>query len=142
MELTRRRLAAVLGSTALAGGAVPAGASTRPTFIFVEADDCEPCKRWHANEAHWWRQAPEHARVQTIFLRAPRAREAYRDANWPEELRRFRDLPGAPRATPAFFVITGGALVTMTSGYSAWRRDVLPTVRQLVAGSGTPARRA
>lgn len=134
MTLSRRRLAFGLAGLPLLGAAAPGHAQTSGlTFLFVEADDCEPCKRWHSNEGHWWKTSHEYQRVNTVFLRSRRLRAAFDDANWPPHLRRYRDVAGAPRAIPAYFVVRNGELVMHASGYTAWRRQVYPALREMVA---------
>jgi hypothetical protein len=134
MNLSRRQLAAGLAGLPLLGAAMPARAqSSSLSFLFVEADDCEPCKRWHSNEGHWWKRSPEFARVNTLFIRARRTRHAYDDAYWPPQFRRFRDMAGAPRATPAYFVVRNDELVLTAVGYTAWRKQVYPALREMVA---------
>jgi hypothetical protein len=64
---------------------------------------------------------------------------AYDDSFWPPEFRRFRDSSGAPRATPAYFVVRNDELVLSAAGYTAWRREVYPALRQMVA-SADPTR--
>lgn len=103
------------------------------TFLFVEANDCEPCKRWHTNEGHWWKSSAEFSRVNSVFLRASRIRQAYTDANWPAPLRKHRDMPDAPRATPAYFVLRDDQVVLTAVGYTAWRQRVYPALREMVA---------
>jgi hypothetical protein len=133
MDFTRRRLALGLGSFSLLGAPSIARAQSPLTFLFVEADDCEPCKRWHSTEGYWWKNAPEYSRVNTVFLRARSVRNAYGDSFWPQYFRRFRDVPGTVRATPGYFVIRDDKLVLNAAGLNAWRRQVYPALREMVA---------
>ena len=137
MNLSRRQLSLGLAALPLIGAARPLAAQPSTlSFLFVEADDCEPCKRWHKNEGYWWKKSAEFGRVNTLFIKARRTRHAYDDTYWPPHLRAFRDMPGAPRATPAYFVLRDDHLVLAAAGYSAWRREVYPTLRDMVASNG------
>jgi hypothetical protein len=145
MNLSRRRLALGLAGLPLLGAATPLCAQPSSLqFLFVGADDCEPCRRWHSDEGHWWQSSPEFSRVDTLFIRARRTRHAYDDAYWLPHLRRFRDMPGAPRATPAYFVVRNDQLLLAAAGYTAWRREIYPALREMVAaadsGRGLQAR--
>jgi hypothetical protein len=145
MNLSRRQLGLGLATLSILGATSPVRAQTTTlSFLFVEADDCEPCKRWHGNEGHWWRTAPEFARVTTTFIKARRVRNAYDDTFWPPHLRRFRDQAvagGAQRATPGFFVLRNDQLVMATAGYNAWRKQVYPALREMVAAADAAERK-
>ncbi|HYC64554.1 MAG TPA: hypothetical protein VEC14_07480 [Reyranellaceae bacterium] len=133
MTLSRRQLALGLTGLPMLGAAAPALANTKPlTFVFVEADDCEPCKRWHSNEGHWWKSSAEYQRVNTVFVRARRLRNALDDKVWPVHLRRHRDA-APPKGIPAYYVLRHEELVLSTAGYTAWRREVYPALREMVA---------
>ena len=143
--MSRRQLALGLAGLPLLGAVAPARAETSAlSFLFVEADDCAPCKRWHHYEGSLWRAAPEYQRVNTVFIKARHIRQAFDDLYWPPQLRRFRDAAGAPRATPAYFVVRNDELILSAAGYTAWRKEVYPVLREMVtvadAGRGLQAR--
>jgi hypothetical protein len=132
MNLSRRQALGLAGLPLLTS-VVPAEAQgSALTFLFVEAGDCEPCKRWHSNEGHRWKTAPEYQRVNTVFIRAKRIRNALDDAVWPQHLRRHRDA-APPRGMPAYYVLRHDELMLSTAGYTAWRREVYPALREMVA---------
>ena len=67
-------------------------------------------------------------------------RNAYSDTYWPQYFRRFRDVPGTQRATPGYFVIRDDKLVLNAAGLNAWRRQVYPALREMVASASGPYR--
>ncbi len=136
MNLSRRRLVGGLAGFSVLGAPLPARAQAPAlSFIFVEADDREPCKRWHSNEGHWWKNSAEFSRVNTVFIRSPRIHQAFTDLYWPPQLRKYRDTPDLQRATPGYIVVRDDQVVLTAVGYTAWRKKVYPALREMVASA-------
>lgn len=128
------------GLSACAGEpAAPADAARMPrgiTLTYVGAPDCPQCRYWYADARGPWLASPERARVNFIERDVPSLRHIGLASAWPADI---RWLHGEMRqrniriGAPAFVISEDQDFVAGASGFNAWARVILPTLRERLA---------
>ncbi len=116
---------AFVTSTALATGALVAGAGIAPaavtvTVIYVGGWDCPPCSAWKNKEKAGWVASDLYRRVRYVEIESPRLKEAYQDRYWPEELKPVLEQVPRKTGTPRFLVVKDGKIVSNEFGGGRW----------------------
>lgn len=105
--------------------------AARVTLLYVGAADCAPCRSWQLGSGARFRDSAAFARISYREVKAPHLRDVLEDANWPAELRRYRNRLGRNAAVPLWLLMLDGDVVAEGFGEEQWNRTILPRVRQL-----------
>ena len=74
----------------------------------------------------------EFARLEYREIKSPTLFNLLKDENWPEDLRRYRDLLGPNAGVPLWLVIADQQVIQRGMGPSQWHSDVLPKINKLL----------
>jgi hypothetical protein len=99
------------------------------TLLYVGADDCAPCRAWRRGDGATFLASTEFARITYREVRSPHLEDVMNDANWPEDVRDYRNRIRRSDGVPLWLVITDRTVVDQQFGTAAWRERILPTVR-------------
>ena len=105
--------------------------AARVTLLYVGASDCAPCRSWQRGGGARFHDSAAFARVSYREVKAPHLRDVLDDANWPADLRRYRDRLGRNAAVPLWLVILDHDVLAEGFGEEQWNRRILPLVTVL-----------
>ena len=105
--------------------------AARVTLLYVGASDCAPCRSWQQDSGARFRHSTEFARLSYREVKSPHLRDVLDDANWPADLRRYRDRLGRDAGVPLWLVILDGSVIAEGFGTAQWNGTILPRIRTL-----------
>ena len=119
-------------AAAIASHKVPDSHRPQVTLLYVGAEDCAPCREWQQHEKLAFSASAEFARLEYREIKSPTLFNLLKDENWPEDLRRYRDLLGPNAGVPLWLVIADEQVIQRGMGPSQWHSDVLPKISRLL----------
>ena len=130
------RVGATLVAAVLAGMVVAFDSrnpldAARITLLYVGASDCAPCRSWQDESGARFRKSDEFSRLSFREVKSPHLRDVLDDANWPADLRRYRNRLGRDAGVPLWFVILDGSVIAEGFGEAQWNGKILPRIRTL-----------
>ncbi|MFO1109333.1 MAG: hypothetical protein U1E61_09140 [Bradyrhizobium sp.] len=121
---------ATVAVTLLAARAPGSARAADITLIYVGAEDCAPCRAWQRGDGATFRQSSDFAHLRYREVKAPHLHELLDDEYWPQDIRVFRDRLSAGSGVPLWLVVASDETVLLHQGASAWRSEVLPTLKR------------
>jgi len=124
-------VAVIMSGMAVAFDTINPLDTARITLLYVGASDCAPCRSWQRESGARFRQSDAFSRLSYREVRSPHLRDVLDDANWPVDLRRYRDRLGRDAGVPLWFVILDGSVIVEGFGETQWNDRILPRIRML-----------
>jgi hypothetical protein len=110
-------------------GAAFATDTTKPTVVYLSADDCPTCRGWERSELPAFERSIQRQKVEWREVRVKTLRHINVKSEWPADLEWLRaQVPES--ATPRFYLIQGERLIARGDGTSGWTKSVLPAIKQ------------
>lgn len=100
--------------------------------IYVGADDCAPCREWQQQSRTPFLHRMRHTRLDYREVKSPTLFDMLKDENWPEDLRRYREIVGTRAGVPLWLVVRRDRVVVEASGLRQWRSKAVPAIETLV----------
>lgn len=115
-------------------GSEPQHAAAKPsvTLVYVGARDCSPCRLWHRDYLPRFTTSYEFANLTYRAILAPKLFTLMDDANWPTDLRQYRERLDLRSAVPLWFVLVQDKVVLVGMGLGQWDNLVVPSIRSLL----------
>ena len=101
-------------------------------LIYVGAEDCAPCRAWQRGDGAAFQNSADFARLAYREVKSPLLRDVLKDANWPEDIRGYRDRLKQSDGVPLWLIVSGEKVVAQDFGAAAWRSKILPKIRVYV----------
>lgn len=115
------------------GGDPTGGRGDSAVVVYVGADDCAPCRRFHEEQ---WPAVRNSARLTGINfreVRSPTFRDVLDDKYWTADLRPYRNALPHDAGVPLWVVVRNGSVVKTAWGVKQWDDQVMPLLREISA---------
>lgn len=124
-------IAAII-ATVWAGHAGKPARDADVMLLYVGAEDCAPCRAWQNGEGAAFLASAEFPRITYREVKSPHLHDVLKDENWPNEIRRYRDILRRSDGVPLWLVVADHKVVGQSFGVAKWRASVLPTIKSLL----------
>jgi hypothetical protein len=123
---------AAIAVTVWAGHAGRHARGPEVLLLYVGAEDCAPCRAWQSGEGAAFMASAEFSKITYREVKSPHLQDILKDANWPDEIRFYRDGMRRSDGVPLWLVVADHEIVEQRFGAAEWRASVLPRIRSLL----------
>jgi len=122
---------AMIIATHLVAQARPPSRAASLLLIYVGAEDCAPCRAWQRGDGAAFQNSADFARLVYREIKSPLLRDVLKDANWPEDIRSYRNHLKQGDGVPLWLIVSDDN-VAQIFGAAAWRSKILPKIKLYV----------
>jgi hypothetical protein len=133
MKLRRALFALALLAFLPAAPAAP----LRVEMLYLGTHDCPYCRRWEAQSRPPLLASVEGRAITYVEVRGETLRKPITQEHYPRDYAWAFEQIGLTRGVPRWAVFVNGKLVLNALGLTAYERDVLPMLKELVARPAT-----
>lgn len=101
-------------------------------LLYVGAEDCAPCRAWKNGDGAAFFASQEFSRITYREVRSPHLHDVLNDANWPDEVRVYRDRLQRSDGVPLWLVVSDNEIVEKQHGTAQWRANILPRIKSFL----------
>ncbi len=135
-KMERRAFLGLVGAAAAASAlARPAfAAETKPTLVYLSAEDCPTCRGWEKTYEPGFKSSAEAKAVRFRTVMVHSLMNLREKGRWPADLEWLR-VQAPKQATPRFFLIRDQKILARGDGVDGWTDVIVPRLKKL-AGEG------